>query len=231
MDNNGFVEFILKCGALKIGDFTLKSGRKSPYFFNSGQFDSGELITKLAGFYAQKLNSIFSLAQNDVLFGPAYKGIPLAVGCAIQLKNLFNIDVGYAFDRKVEKSHGEGTGKATKWCGKTLEKNNRVFMIDDVISTAQTKIDSIELIKKLFGDIKVEALIISLDRQEVTNSDKSASQVFQDLTGVPVISVAKMSHVFKYLVSHELISKEQKQQFLDYFDQYGTEELKENCCI
>jgi orotate phosphoribosyltransferase len=229
--NTVFIEFILKCGALRIGDFTLKSGRKSPYFFNSGQFDSGESITKLVGFYAQKLHNYFTLTPRDVIFGPAYKGIPLAVGCSIQLKSMFDIDIGYAFDRKVAKTHGEGTGVATQWCGKTLKEENRIFMIDDVISTAQTKIDSIDLIKNLFGDIKIQALIIALDREEIVTSEKSATQAFEELTKVPVLSIAKMSDVFLYLKTHELITPEITKSFLDYIDKYGTKEIKKKTSI
>jgi orotate phosphoribosyltransferase len=224
--NEEFIEFILKCGALKIGNFTLKSGRKSPYFFNSGQFDSGLAISKLSMFYAEKLNSSYELTSEDVIFGPAYKGIPLAVGCAVQLHTLFGKDVGYAFDRKVEKAHGEGTGVATKWCGKTLKESNRVFMIDDVISTAQTKIDALNLIKELFGNVKIGALVIALDREEITSSDLSACQVFENLSGVPVLPVIKMSDVFLHLKSKNLITPDQAKSFLDYFNEYGTKELK-----
>ncbi|MBU1626564.1 orotate phosphoribosyltransferase [bacterium] len=229
--NEEFIEFILKCGALKIGNFTLKSGRKSPYFFNSGQFDSGLAISKLLQFYAEKLNSSYELTPDDVIFGPAYKGIPLAVGCAVQLHNLFGINVGYAFDRKAEKIHGEGTGIATRWCGKTLKENNRLFMIDDVISTAQTKIDSLNLIKELFGKVKIGALLIALDREEITSSDMSACQVFENISAVPVLPVIKMSEVFLHLKSKNLITPEQTNSFLDYFNEYGTKELKEKTLV
>jgi len=226
-NHDEFIEFILGCGALKIGDFTLKSGRKSPYFFNSGHFDTGRTISKLARFYAEKLNSSFKLTSEDIIFGPAYKGIPLAVGCAIQLNHLFDIDVGYAFDRKRAKEHGEGTSAAIKWCGKTPTAKNRLFMIDDVISTAQTKIDALNLIKALYGELPVCALVIAIDREEITQCESSAKEVFEQLSGVPVISLTKISEVFHYLKSNQLLTPKEIENFLNYFREYGTEGLKE----
>ncbi|MFP6776660.1 MAG: orotate phosphoribosyltransferase [PS1 clade bacterium] len=187
-----FVDFMLDTGALKFGEFTLKSGRVSPYFFNAGLFNHGEHLSKLGQFYAQAIDA--SGIKFDVLFGPAYKGIPLATATAIALNDNFNISVPYSFNRKETKDHGEGGNIV----GHSLEGD--ILIIDDVI-TAGTAIREAQDIITSSG-AKTTAVVVALDRQEKGKGDLSAIQEVEQNFGIEVISIINLGCILDYLKSH-----------------------------
>ena len=186
---NDFVDFMLEIGALKFGEFTLKSGRVSPYFFNAGQFNQGNHLSQLGQFYAQAIES--SGIKFDVLFGPAYKGIPLAAATAIALNDSFNRSVPYSFNRKEAKDHGEGGDIV----GHPLEGD--ILIIDDVI-TAGTAIREAKDIIEANG-AKTKGVIVALDRQEKGKGELSAIQEVEQNFGISVLSIINLSHIVDYL--------------------------------
>lgn len=188
-DKHAFFEFCLRQGVLKFGDFTLKSGRKSPYFFNTGLINSGAALAALGGFYAGAIAE--SGLEFDVLFGPAYKGIPLAAAAAIALAQQYQRDLPYAFNRKEAKAHGEG-GEIV---GAALR--GRVLIVDDVITAGTAVNESLELIRR-HGAVPA-GVVISLDRQERGQGAKSAIQEIEAANGIKVISIANLSDLLEYI--------------------------------
>jgi len=186
---NDFVDFMLEIGALKFGEFTLKSGRVSPYFFNAGQFNQGNHLSQLGQFYAQAIEA--SGIKFDVLFGPAYKGIPLAAATAIALNDSFNRSVPYSFNRKEAKDHGEGGNIV----GHPLEGD--ILIIDDVI-TAGTAIREAKDIISANG-AKTRGVVVALDRQEKGKGELSAIQEVEQNFGIAVVSIINLSHIVDYL--------------------------------
>ena len=204
-----FVDFTLETGVLKFGEFTLKSGRVSPYFFNAGLFNTGSHLSELGKFYAQAIEA--SGLMFDVLFGPAYKGIPLAAAASIALNDSFNKNIPYSFNRKEVKDHGEGGSIV----GHPLEGD--ILVIDDVI-TAGTAIREAQDIISSNGAI-TKGVIVALDRQEKGNSELSAIQEVEQIFGVSVISIINLSHIIEHLKS---INNEQILQKIEsYRSQYG----------
>ena len=207
-----FVDFILETGVLKCGEFTLKSGRVSPYFFNAGLFNTGSHLSELGKFYAQAIEA--SGLMFDVLFGPAYKGIPLAAAASIALNDSFNKNIPYSFNRKEVKDHGEGGSIV----GHPLEGD--ILVIDDVI-TAGTAIREAQDIISSNGAI-TKGVIVALDRQEKGNSELSAIQEVEQIFGVSVISIINLSHIIEHLKS---VNNEQILQKIEsYRSQYGINE-------
>ncbi len=206
-----FIQFAINTGVLRFGDFTLKSGRISPYFFNSGLFDSGAALAKLGRFYASAL--MHSQVQFDMLFGPAYKGIPLASTCSIALADEHQRDLPYSFNRKEAKDHGEGgtiVGAALK---------GRVMIIDDVISAGTSIRESIDLINQ--AGASPAGVVIALDRQELGKGNVSAISEIEHNYQIPVVSIIKLQHLIDYLHSNtELAQYYDKVQA--YRDQYGA---------
>ena len=186
---NDFVDFMLEIGALKFGEFTLKSGRVSPYFFNVGQFNQGNHLSQLGQFYAQAIEA--SGIKFDVLFGPAYKGIPLVAATAIAFNDSFNRSVPYSFNRKEAKDHGEGGDIV----GHPL--NGDILIIDDVI-TAGTAIREAKDIIEASG-AKMKGVIVALDRQEKGKGELSAIQEVKQNFGISVLSIINLSHIVDYL--------------------------------
>jgi len=186
---NDFVDFMLEIGALKFGEFTLKSGRVSPYFFNAGQFNHGNHLSQLGQFYAQAIEA--SGIKFDVLFGPAYKGIPLVAATAIALNDSFNRSVPYSFNRKEAKDHGEGGNIV----GHPLEGD--ILIIDDVI-TAGTAIGEAKDIIDANG-AKTKGVVVALDRQEKGKGELSAIQEVEQNFGIAVVSIINLSHIVDYL--------------------------------
>lgn len=192
-----FIEFALQSGVLRFGEFRTKAGRLSPYFFNAGLFNRGALLARLARFYAQTLLAARDSGQVrfDMLFGPAYKGIPLACATAMALADLGS-DYPFAFNRKEAKDHGEG-GVIV---GSTLA--GRAMIVDDVITDGAAKRESVQLIRSLGAE--PAGVIIALDRMERTGadgalSDLSAVQAFEQDMGVPVLAIATLDDVLAYL--------------------------------
>jgi orotate phosphoribosyltransferase len=180
---------MLEIGALKFGEFTLKSGRVSPYFFNVGQFNQGNHLSQLGQFYAKAIEA--SGIKFDVLFGPAYKGIPLVAATAIALNDSFNRSVPYSFNRKEAKDHGEGGSIV----GHPLEGD--ILIIDDVI-TAGTAIREAKDIIDTNG-AKTKGVVVALDRQEKGKGELSAIQEVEQNFGIAVVSIINLSHIVDYL--------------------------------
>ena len=206
---NDFVDFMLEIGALKFGEFTLKSGRVSPYFFNAGQFNQGNHLSQLGQFYAQAIEA--SGIKFDVLFGPAYKGIPLAAATAIALNDSFNRSVPYSFNRKEAKDHGEGGNIV----GHPLEGD--ILIIDDVI-TAGTAIREAKDIINANG-AKTKGVVVALDRQEKGKGELSAIQEVEQNFGIAVVSIINLSHIVDYLKANDDINIISRIE--SYRSQYG----------
>lgn len=207
-----FIEFAIAQGVLKFGEFTLKSGRKSPYFFNAGLFNSGVALAKLSRFYAEAL--IQSGVQYDVIFGPAYKGIPLAATLAVALADKHQQDVPYVFNRKEAKDHGEGgTLVGAPLVGK-------VVIVDDVI-TAGTAIREVMTTINAQADAKAVAALIALDRQEKGQGELSAIQEVERDFGIKVISIVGLDQVLAFVAEHKEL-QHYANAIQTYRDQYGV---------
>ena len=184
-----FIEFAIERGVLKFGEFTLKSGRVSPYFFNAGLFNRGGDLAKLGRFYADALMD--AGVAFDVLFGPAYKGIPIATTTAVALADSHKLDVPYCFNRKEAKTHGEGGNLV----GSPLE--GKVMLVDDVITAGTAIRESMTLIEQ--QQASLSCVLIALDRQESGNGELSAIQEVERDFGTQVISIVSLADVVAYL--------------------------------
>ncbi len=184
-----FVDFTLETGVLKFGEFTLKSGRISPYFFNAGLFNKGSHLSELGKFYAQAIE--VSALKFDVLFGPAYKGIPLAAATSIALNDSYNHNVPYSFNRKEAKDHGEGGSIV----GHPLEGD--ILIIDDVITAGTAIREAQDIIQNCGANAK--GVIVALDRQEKGKGELSAIQEVEQIFGITVLSIINLSHIIDYL--------------------------------
>ncbi|NKB64667.1 MAG: orotate phosphoribosyltransferase [Gammaproteobacteria bacterium] len=189
-NRNDFINLCLEHNILKFGEFTLKSGRISPYFFNAGGFNNGHLLCALSRFYATSI--VANVHEDFMLYGPAYKGIPLACTTALQLSQMYNRNIPYAFNRKEEKDHGEGGNIV----GAPLRDN--VVILDDVITAGTSVNESVEIIKN--AGATPSAVVIALDRQEVADDQElSAVQRVEKELGIPVYSLIKLSDLIDFL--------------------------------
>ncbi|HHL45017.1 MAG TPA: orotate phosphoribosyltransferase [Gammaproteobacteria bacterium] len=208
-----FLEFAIENQVLRFGEFTLKSGRVSPYFFNSGLFNSGAKLARLGRFYAQAI--VASGIRFDMLFGPAYKGIPLAAATAIALAEQHQMDLPYAFNRKEAKKHGEGGSIV----GAALQ--GQVLIIDDVISAGTSVRESATIIKA--SGAQLAGVVVSLDRQECGQGERSAIQEVERELGIPVASIANLDTLLDYLARRPEL-KEWREKVTAYRKQYGVSE-------
>lgn len=209
-----FIKFMVESGVLTFGEFTLKSGRKAPYFVNTGNYNTGAQLARLGEYYAQciKENDV----KADTLFGPAYKGIPLAVACSIALSNKYGIDLNYAFDRKEAKDHGEG-GIIV---GKKMQDGEKIAIIEDVI-TAGTAIRSVLPLLKAQADVDITALIISVDRMEKGKGELSAVQEVKKDFGINVYSIVTIEDIIEAIKNEVIPGKEYLDKMLAYRAEYG----------
>ncbi|WP_027250561.1 orotate phosphoribosyltransferase [Photobacterium halotolerans] len=184
-----FIEFALEKGVLKFGEFTLKSGRQSPYFFNAGLFNTGRDLARLGRFYAAALAD--SGIEFDVLFGPAYKGIPIATTTAVALADHHDVDTPYCFNRKEAKNHGEGGNLV----GSPLE--GRIMLVDDVITAGTAIRESMAIIQANGADLA--GVLVAIDRQEKGKGELSAIQEVERDFGCAVISIVSLGDVVSYL--------------------------------
>ncbi len=205
-----FIEFALERGVLKFGEFTLKSGRVSPYFFNAGLFNTGRDLARLGRFYAAALMD--SNVEYDVLFGPAYKGIPIATTTAVALCDHHDIDKPYCFNRKEKKEHGEGGNLVGS------ELQGRVMLVDDVITAGTAIRESMEIIQA--QDAQLAGVLIALDRQEKGKGELSAIQEVERDFGCDIISIIKLDDLIQYL-SKQTGMETQLTSVSAYRDQYG----------
>ena len=206
-----FLDFAIQTGVLRFGQFTLKSGRVSPYFFNTGLFNSGLGLAQLGRYYARAI--IQSGIKFDMIFGPAYKGIPLAAATTIALADYHGLDIPYAFDRKETKDHGEGGNIV----GAPLQ--GQVLIIDDVITAGTSATYSINLIRE--NSAEVAGFVIALDRQEmVPGNTSSALQTLQQMQDLPVFSIATLDDLVE-LLEQDPEKSEILQDINRYRDDYG----------
>jgi orotate phosphoribosyltransferase len=205
-----FIEFALEKEVLKFGEFTLKSGRTSPYFFNAGLFNTGRDLARLGRFYAAALAD--SGIDFDVLFGPAYKGIPIATTTAVALADHHDVDTPYCFNRKEAKNHGEGGNLV----GSALE--GRIMLVDDVITAGTAIRESMEIIKANGADLA--GVLVAIDRQEKGKGELSAIQEVERDFGCAVISIVSLTDLITYLEEKDG-NPEQLEAVKTYRAQYG----------
>ncbi|MCL1123569.1 orotate phosphoribosyltransferase [Shewanella surugensis] len=207
-----FIEFALERQVLKFGEFTLKSGRVSPYFFNAGLFNTGRDLARLGRFYASAL--VDSGIEYDLLFGPAYKGIPIATTTAVALCDHHDIDKPYCFNRKEKKDHGEGGSLVGS------ELKGRVMLVDDVITAGTAIRESMEIIQA--HNAQLAGVLIALDRQEKGTGELSAIQEVERDFGCDIVSIIKLGDLIHYLSSQSGMEV-QLASVSRYRDQYGIE--------
>ncbi|MFA5077194.1 MAG: orotate phosphoribosyltransferase [Candidatus Micrarchaeia archaeon] len=218
--NRKFIEFLVKNDVLKFGDFTLKSGRKSPYFINMGMLNSGKTSYELGVFFAQKMKK--ELGDDfDTVYGPAYKGIPLAVSVSIGMHKKLKMEKTWLFDRKEMKEHGDKSA----FVGDGPRELQKLVMVDDVMTTGGTKEEAIAKLKSA-ANVQLKGIFIAVDREE-KGKEKNAIKEFEELTGVKVYAIEKISSVFKYLHNREINGKMHVDDalfasFREYQKQYGA---------
>ncbi len=206
-----FIEFAINKQVLRFGEFTLKSGRVSPYFFNSGLFNDGNSLAQLGRFYASAVED--ASIRFDMLYGPAYKGIPLASTMAIAFAEQFNKNYPFCFNRKEVKDHGEG--------GITFgaEIDGKVLIIDDVISAGTSVRESIDIINKQGGS--TAGVVVAVDRQEKGQGEQSAIQEVEQANGIKVISIISLENIIQYLENNAEFSAHLK-AIRAYKAEYGA---------
>ena len=217
-----FIEFMVESKVLKFGDFTLKSGRKSPFFMNAGSYVTGTQLKKLGEYYAKAIHDNFGL-DFDVLFGPAYKGIPLSVATTMAISDLYGKDIRYCSNRKEVKDHGD----KGILLGSPVKDGDRVMIIEDV-TTSGKSIEETFPILKAQGDVEIKGLIVSLDRCERGKGTKSALAEIKDLYGFPTAAIVSMKDVVEHLYNREcegsIVINDQIKAAIDaYYQQYGAQ--------
>lgn len=212
-----FIDFMAESNVLTFGSFTLKSGRTSPFFMNAGAYVTGSQLKRLGEYYAHAIHDNFGL-DFDVLFGPAYKGIPLAVSCAIALHDLYGKEVRYCANRKEAKDHGADAGS---FLGSPLADGDRVVMIEDVTTSGKSIDETYPLVTGA-ARVEVKGLIVSLDRMEVGKGGHvTAQQEIQERYGFPVASIVSMAEVREALDA-SVITPELRAALDAYYERYGV---------
>lgn len=220
-----FIEFMVESDVLKFGDFTLKSGRKSPFFMNAGAYVTGSQLMRLGEYYAKAIHDKYG-DDFDVLFGPAYKGIPIAVVTAVAYYNLYGKEVRYCSDRKEEKDHGADKGS---FLGYKLKDGDRVIMIEDVTTSGKSMEETVPKVRNA-ADVTIVGLMVSLNRMEVgMGGVKGALDEIKDLYGFDTAAIVTMAEVKEYLHNREVngkvvITDEINAAIDAYYKEYGTKE-------
>lgn len=218
-----FIEFMVDCQVLKFGEFILKSGRKSPFFMNAGGYVTGAQLKRLGGYYAKAIYDKYG-ADFDVLFGPAYKGIPLAVATSIAFSELYGKEIRYCSDRKEEKDHGADKGS---FLGSKLKDGDRVVMIEDVTTSGKSMEETVPKVRGA-ADVKIVGLMVSLDRMEVGKGGRQcALDEVKELYGFETNAIVTMEEVVEYLHNKPykgniIINDEMKAAIDAYYAQYGA---------
>ena len=213
-----FVSFMLDAKALKFGDFTLKSGRKSPFFINAGAYVTGKQLHELGRYYAKAIHDNFGL-DFDVLFGPAYKGIPLAVVTALAIDELYGKEVRYCSNRKEIKDHGD-TGILL---GSKLKDGDRVIMIEDVTTSGKSMEETVPIVRSQ-ADVEIKGLIVSLNRNEKGKGNKTALSEIEDLYGFKAAAIVSMPEVVEILKERNALDADLLSRIDAYYAEYGATE-------
>ena len=216
-----FIEFMIDCEVLRFGDFVTKSGRKTPFFVNTGFYRTGAQLRKLGEYYAKAIQSTFG-TEFDVLFGPAYKGIPLSVAASMALSEHYGADIRYCSNRKEVKDHGD----KGILLGGPIQDGDKVVIIEDV-TTAGTSIHETLPILKAQGDVDVLGLVVSVDRMERGQGEKSALKEFEEQFGFKTTAIVTMADVVEHLYNREykgrvVIDDTLKAAIDAYYEQYGA---------
>ena len=216
-----FIEFMIDCEVLRFGDFVTKSGRKTPFFVNTGFYRTGAQLRKLGEYYAKAIQSTFG-TDFDVLFGPAYKGIPLSVAASMALSEHYGADIRYCSNRKEVKDHGD----KGILLGGPIGDGDRVVIIEDV-TTAGTSIHETLPIIKAQGDVNVLGLVVSVDRMERGQGEKSALKEIEEQFGFKTTAIVTMADVVEHLYNREykgrVVIDDQLKAAIDaYYEQYGA---------
>ena len=218
-----FIEFMIDCQALKFGDFTLKSGRKSPFFYERGRLCDGSQLKKLGEYYAKAIHNVYG-DDFDVLFGPAYKGIPIGVVTAVAYSELYGKEIRYCSDRKEEKDHGADKGS---FLGSSLKDGDAVIMIEDVTTSGKSMEETVPKVKGA-ADVEIRGLMVSLNRMEIgKGGEKSALEEIRDLYGFDTAAIVTMADVVEHLYNRPykgkvIIDDALKEAIDAYYDQYGV---------
>ena len=210
-----FVELLAAQEVIRFGEFTLKSGRESPYFINAGQLRTGSAISGLGHAYAGRI--LQAGLGCELVFGPSYKGVPLAVATAMALSERGS-DVGFAFDRKEVKDHGEGG----RFVGTQPEAGMRVVVVDDVITSGESIRHSVELLRSA-ADVAITGVVIAVDRQERGRAGTSTLEEIEESLDVPVLPIVTVREVVEYLYESGVLAEDQKVAIEDYVRRYGPE--------
>ncbi len=216
-----FIEFMIDCQVLKFGEFTLKSGRKSPFFMNAGGYVTGAQLERLGEYYARAIHDCYGL-DFDVLFGPAYKGIPLSVATTMAISRLYGKEVRYCSNRKEVKDHGD-TGILL---GSKLKDGDRIIIIEDVTTSGKSIEETYPIIKAQ-ADVEIKGLMVSLNRMEKGQSDKSALFEIKEKYGFDANAIVNMQEVIEYLYNKPFkgqiyIDDKIKEAIDAYYEQYGA---------
>ncbi len=217
-----FIEFMVESDVLKFGDFTLKSGRKSPFFMNAGAYVTGTQLMRLGEYYAKAIHDTYG-DDFDVLFGPAYKGIPISVVTAVAFAKLYGKEIRYCSDRKEEKDHGADKGS---FLGSKLKDGDRVVMIEDVTTSGKSMEETVPKVRGA-ADVEIVGLMVSLNRMEVgLGGKKAALDEISETYGFPANAIVTMEEVVEHLYNREcqgriVIDDEMKAAIDSYYQQYG----------
>ena len=224
-----FVDFLWESGAFRIGTFTLKSGRVSPTFVNMGLVEDGRGLLRLGEAFAGRLLDAVGPEGFDSVFGPAYKGIPLAVATAIALASR-GVPKPYLFDRKERKTHGEEASAqaagAALLVGHRPAAGERIALVDDVLTDGATKREAVELLRSLVDGVRFPALVVAVNRQEVGPDGKDACSRFTADTGVPVLAAVTMTEALGHLEASGRLSRSDRARCAEYLGKHGTPEAK-----
>lgn len=216
-----FIEFLVRCDALKFGEFELKSGRIAPYFINTGMFDTGSKIKKLGTYYARAIDAHFKTAFHGI-YGPAYKGIPLCITAACALADM-GIDKGYVFNRKEAKTYADKSAVV----GMPLTPDTRLILVDDVITSGKAIQESLETLKGC-GNPRVCGIIISVNRQEKGKTDKNALEEVADTLGIPIFAIVTIREIIDFLHNRDIggnivMDDQMKAKIENYLKTYGSD--------
>jgi orotate phosphoribosyltransferase len=219
-----FADFLVEAGALQVGAFRLKSGRVSPVFLNTGRLDTGVHLARLGAAYADTLLGRFGADGFDVVFGPAYKGIPLAVATVVALAER-GVEKPFLSDRKEAKAHGaeaSGGEAARRLLGRPPASDARIVLVDDVLTTGGTKVEALDLLRRVAPRARFPALLIVLDRQETAPDGTEAAASFTAATGVPVLPVLRLTETVDHLASRGILDAVSLGRCRAYWAEYGT---------